>query len=314
MSIRIIGAGMAGLLAAEMFRRAQPIVAEAQPMLPDNQGALLRFRSDAVARETRQTFTKVSVLKAVKSGGRLRPTATLRDANEYALKVSGVVSPRSVLDLAACTRYVAPGDFLAVLARDARIRLNAPLTRGDLNTMKGQREVAFISTIPMPVLMELVGWPSRPEFAWRPIWSVAAKIVAPKVDVYQTIYYPDPEVPWYRASITGRQLIVEFMTEPDFRNFGMRDLLPDFGLPTAWSMLSAPVIKRQEYGKLTSLPKKDRHEFILAMTDEYNLYSVGRFATWRQILLDDVVEDIRTVESMITQRSSYLRRLGDATQ
>lgn len=313
MTLRIIGAGMAGLLAAEMFRREQPMVAEAQATLPDNHGALLRFRSDAVARETRQPFTRVHVLKAVMSGGRLRPTSTLRDANEYALKVLGSIAPRSVLDLEPCVRYVAPRDFLSVLARDARIRLHAPLTQGDLEMMKGQREIATISTIPMPVLMDLVGWSPRPEFGWRPIWSVSAMIDAPVTDVYQTIYYPDPEVPWYRASITGRQMIVEFMAEPDFRAFGLRDLLPDFGLPTAWSMLSTPIVKRQEYGKLTNLPKKDRHEFILAMTDEYNLYSVGRFATWRQILLDDVVDDIRTVEAMITQRSAYLRRLGDAT-
>lgn len=309
MTTHIIGAGMAGLLAAEMFRREQPVIEEAQPALPDNHGALLRFRSDAVARETRQTFAKVSVLKAVKSGGRLRPIATLRDANEYSLKVTGTIAPRSVLDLDPCTRYVAPRDFLAVLARDARVRYRSPLTREALGLLKGQKDVATISTIPMPVLMDLVGWPARPDFQWRPIWSAMTTVSEPVMDVYQTIYYPDPEVPWYRASITGRVVIIEFMEEPDVTTFNPRDVFADFGLPEGMNR-SMITIKRQEYGKLTSLPTKDRHEFITAMTDEFNLYSVGRFAVWRQILLDDVVNDVRVVESMITQRSAYRRRLG----
>jgi hypothetical protein len=315
MTIRIIGAGMAGLLASQMLRRTRPWVDEAQQELPDNHGALLRFRTDAVARETGQPFRRVRVLKAVKSGGRLRPISTLADANEYSYKVTGAVAPRSILDLETCDRYIAPPDFINIMARDAMLRVGSPLTPANLSTLKGQREVAVISTIPMPVLMKIVGWDgSRAAFSFRPVWSVVVTIGTPAVDIFQTIYYPGLDVPYYRASFTGNQLIIEYTKDPgafkpEARDPWLLDVLADFGLDAVVTNLTVSV-KKQEYGKLLPMNERERHEFILAMTDEYNIYSVGRFATWRQILLDDVVNDVRVVESMITQRSAYLRRLG----
>lgn len=311
MTVRIYGAGMAGLLASEMLRKIRPTVYEAQAALPDNHGALLRFRTDAVARETGQRFARVRVLKGVKSDGRVWTTSSLRDANQYSYKVTGEVAARSILDLAPCERFIAPDSFLSGMARDAILRMQAPLTLADLTPLKGQKDIAVISTIPMPVLMDIVGWDSETvdDFAhcYRAIWSVSVPLDLPVINVYQTIYYPEPNVAWYRASITGRKLIVEFMSEPE--DFScLWSVLQDFGLD---AVIGTAEVKKQTYGKLLPMKKEtERREFILAMTDEYNLYSVGRFATWRQILLDDVVNDVRVVESMITQRSAYLRRLG----
>ena len=309
MSVRIYGAGMAGLLASEMLRRERPMIYEAQPALPDNHGALLRFRTDAVARETKQTFRRVRVLKAVKSDGRLRSSATLRDANQYSFKVTGAVAARSILDLAPCDRYVAPPNFLTMMARDAHLRMGAPLTIEDLAKFKGQREDAVISTIPMPALMKIVGWDgSTFAFSYRPVWSLTATIPVPRVDIFQTIYYPEPDMPCYRASFTGNRLIIEYMDDPA-EYTAVLEVLADFGLTTEVEGMSI-TIKRQEYGKLLPMNETARQEFILAMTDEYNLYSVGRFATWRQILLDDVVNDVHVVEQLISQRSTYQQRLG----
>lgn len=314
MSVRIFGAGMAGLLTATMLRRLSPTVYDAQPSLPDNHGALLRFRSAAVERETGQPFRRVRVLKAVKGRGGLRSVSTIRDANLYSLKVTGAVSPRSVLDLEPADRFIAPDTFLSGLARDARLAFGRELTGLDLHELKGQSENVLISTIPMPALMRIAGWPNVPAFEYRAVWSVVVTITEPSVDVYQTIYYPEPDTPYYRASITGNRLIVEFFADPcadgnfDAVDGALSSVLRDFGLPpNIKAGFNNP--KRQEYGKLLPIPERERREFILAMSDEFNVYSVGRFATWRQILLDDVVNDVRVVESMITQRSAYARRL-----
>lgn len=48
----IIGAGMAGLLAANLLHRFNPTVLEKAPSLPNNHAALLRFRSDEIPRAT----------------------------------------------------------------------------------------------------------------------------------------------------------------------------------------------------------------------------------------------------------------------
>lgn len=310
MTLRIYGAGMAGLVTAAMLRRLRPIVYEAQAVLPDNHGALLRFRSPAVERETGIPFRRVRVAKAVMVNGRLRERSTLRDANLYNFKVSGsVLGDRSIIDTSPVERFIAPLNFLDALARDAILRMNSPLTAEILAAHKEDPEAVGISTIPMPALMAMVGWPRQPTFEFREVWSVTMTIAEPKVDVYQTIYYPDLTVPFYRASFTGSRLIVEFATDPTERDWPTetRGAAEDFGIIPTTSQFDPPRYHR--YGKLVPLPDRERHEFIMAMTDEYNIYSVGRFATWRQILLDDVVADVRHVEAMITQRSAYHRRL-----
>jgi hypothetical protein len=309
-TVHIYGAGMAGLIAAIMLRRLRPVLHEAQPSFPDNHGALLRFRTDAVARETGQTFRKVRVLKAVKSGGALRSVSTLRDANLYAMKVTGSVAPRSILDLVPVDRWIAPPDFLNVMYQslDEDIEFSDPLDFAEIQNAKPSD--AIISTIPMPALMSIVEWPSAPEFRHVSVRSISATIQEPATDVYQTIYYPEPDVPQYRASITGNRLIIEVAGDVESNIHGgfIHDVLSDFGLDDC--LCGAFTEKVQTFGKILPIPDEERHQFILSMTDRFRIYSVGRFATWRQILLDDVVDDVRWIESAIAERSAYARRLA----
>lgn len=312
MAIHIIGAGLAGLLAAEMLRGDRPVVFEQQSALPDNHGALLRFRSDLVARETKQTFKRVRVFKAVKRRKRVHTMATLQDANQYALKVSGEARARSILDLATCERYMAPDTFIAALAANKDLRFGTALSISALQDLRHQRDIVTISTIPMPVLMRMVGWPEyRPaDFTRRIVYSATCTLAELPVDVYQTIYYPEPDFPAYRASISGNRLIVEYATDvpPDLGV--LPTIMADFGLPQLQRGHTDLRTKKHEYGKLVP-PVDDRgcKSFITFMTDEYNVYSVGRFATWRQLLLDDVVNDVHKVQAMMAARSSYDRRL-----
>ena len=67
----------------------------------------------------------------------------------------------------------------------------------------------IISTIPMPVLMKIVGWDEIPDFPKQKIYTIRATIDQPDCDIYQTIYYPDPTVPHYRVSVIGNVVICE---------------------------------------------------------------------------------------------------------
>ena len=311
----IIGAGMAGLLAAQILRRWSPIVWEAQPKLPDNHGALLRFRTDAVSRATGIPFKRVTVQKAVVWGDRIWDNlCPLPAQNSYSVKVTGKAEGRSIRDLSPGDRYIAPDDVLVQLGRGVE-SLYGKAVGPDSDIFAGT-SVPVISTIPMPALMALAGWPERPEFSHRPIWSYS--VLLPRwIDLYQTLYYPDPDLPYYRASITGRRLVIEYADvdcamEGYDLNHDVKTVIAQFGLG-AWDTgddLGDARFSRQEYGKLLPTDDTARRHFIVQMSDRHNIYSVGRFATWRQILLDDVVNDCAVVNRFITERSAYGRRLA----
>jgi len=293
----IIGAGMAGLLAAHYFRHRDPSILEAQPELPLNHEALLRFRSSTVGEITGVPFRSGTVRKSIVAFDTFTDKATPYLANLYSRKVTGRVMNRSIWSLDECTRFVAPPDLIRRMAKGLDINYFA--TVDDLDHIrKLAAEGPVISTIPMPMMMRIVGWRDVPAFESRPIWSIQAKIIDPPCDVFQTIYYPDPAVPQYRASITGDTLLVEFIREPPTIGEVLDRVVDDFGLgPVRW--IGPEPLKKQRYGKINPINEDLRREFIYTMTREYGIYSLGRFATWRQILLDDVAKDCEVISKLI---------------
>ena len=308
--MKIIGAGMAGLLAANMLRRHHPVVYERKEGLPFNHSAVLRFRNEAISRATGIPFKKVTVHKAMVSvdGECLVDRIDLRLSNMYAQKVSGAVITRSIMNLEPVERFIAPGNFIEQMASSLNIEFNTD-GRFGINTIgeEGNHEPT-ISTIPMPILMDAVAWHPKPEFSTNPIWTVVAKIEEPRVDVYQTLYFPAHSMPIYRASLTGSQLIMEFIRDPGCE--GIHDqimlvarVLENFGIRHA--VVGEVEIKKQHLGKIAPVDELSRKNFIFTMSDKHHIYSLGRFATWRQILLDDLVQDIQFIEDFITQRDLY---------
>lgn len=298
-------------MAACMLRRHEPVVFEAQSSLPDNHGALLRFRSDVIERATGIELKKVQVTKAIKWRDQLWDRCTMDMANSYSYKVSGKLASRSIIDLSPGIRYIAPPDFLARLREGVYIEFDHPVNDGDFMGAPASGRVPMISTMPMPSLMDFVHWKDKPVFDYKSIVSLRAKIDRPDTDLYQTIYYPDINLPFYRASITGSELIVEYpakrLHSEDVES-DVQYVMKDFGMQNiaTWSFVA---YKDQKYGKLMPIEDDEaRRRFILSMTDKYNVYSLGRFATWRQILLDDVVKDVGQIKQWITQRDGYSRR------
>jgi hypothetical protein len=321
--MKIFGAGMAGLLAANMLRRYEPEVHELQASLPYNHGALLRFRSDAVARATGQPFQKVRVHKSVLWKGDLYDRPTLQMANSYSFKVTGRILSRSILDTSPVDRWIAPPDFIEKMSKGVNIILNSPLDEQAI--LDSGRFGPYISTIPMPFLMEMIGWKEKPIFLWSSIVSVTAKILDPLIDIHQTIYAANTSLPlWYRASIIGNHLTLEYMADhlwDDEYMFNTADkaeieqacisdiegALGLFGIPV--SEIGGTNAKFQKFGKLKPVDDVHRRSFISGLTQEYGIYSLGRFATWRQILLDDVVKDVGIIDSFIQDKTEYSRHL-----
>ncbi len=291
---------MAGLLAANILRRMSPVVKEAQSELPNNHSALLRFRTPSVGDSCGIPFKKVFVNKAIKFEGKIYTEPNLFFSNSYSEKVTGAVEQRSISDLSPSTRYIAPLDLISSMALNCKIDYNQRLTSENL-----QKSEPIISTIPMPAMMKIVGWEDVPEFRRTEIWTHAGIISDPDINVYQTIYYPDPFDDQYRVSIIGNVVIAEYAKKPN-SNPGisiMNFLRDDFGIRVR--SVENPQTGSQKYGKILPIDERLRKDFIFYLTKEHNIYSLGRFATWRQLLLDDVVKDVAVIENFLSESSSY---------
>jgi len=311
MSQVIVGAGLAGLIAACHFKDATIIDAASGPMATHQ--ALLRFRTTAVSELTGIPFKQVTVQKAISGPNGLKTTCSIKDSNEYAYKVSGGVTGRSINNLEPVVRYIAPDDFYERLIgrHHKRINWGIPLTSEFLEVAKAD----VISTAPMPVNLTAAGiahGTSFGSFSKAPIDVWRCKLKCPS-DVYQTIYFPQADRLLFRASITGDTLIVESLQLlPEGRRctglVSYRDVWETFGLHESQLDLASATTSTQPFGKIVDMPKADREALMHELTNAHNIFSLGRFATWRNILLDDVVDDIDAISRLINA-SEYSRKL-----
>jgi len=297
----IIGAGLSGLIAAHAFTDQHVI--EAAPGPRENHKALLRFRSDAVARLTQIEFKAVEVRKGIwfnKKGGWVAPSIEI--ANLYSTKVLGQLLSRSIWDVAPVVRYIAPDDFYERLIDNAFGRIkwksSAEFDRA------GDADEPWISTAPLPSVIKALKIEDELDFQRSPITVQRFRI--PDCDVYQTVYFPSPHHSLYRASITGDTLILEFVGRP----YGtyMLDVTEAFALKGGQPLLEMGSVK-QEYGKIAPVDDNKRKALLGFLSSHHNIYSLGRFATWRNILLDDVVKDISVIKRLANM-DRYEQRLA----
>ena len=310
-NIKIIGGGLAGLIAAHHFKNAH--VFEAGARLAKHK-ALLRFRSDSVANITGVPFRKVRVYKEVYYEGQSHQgKCPIALANRYAKKVTGTIAGRSIMKLDECDRFVAPDNLYELLAdrlaAEGRLHFHQKITSDDFRRLEG--DVAWINTAPLPVILNQLGLnqaiPKGEGMARSSIIVERFKIKTP-CDVYQTIYFPDEGKYVFRASITGNILIIESVHNPSKKtvNAELQEVCAAFGLNYFSDIDYNSEVVDQRYGKIVDLPRETREAILYRLTSQHNIFSLGRFATWRNILLDDVADDLPKIERLINA-SAYHR-------
>jgi len=296
----IIGGGLAGLLAAHAWPSASII--EAMPEPRESHKALLRFRSDAVAKLTGIEFRRVKVHKGIYLDGEfVKPN--IRAANLYCRKVmhERLMGDRSIWNIDAAERYIAPDNFYDQLIDSVDSRINWNMKFDFKNRLTTE---PIINTTPLPIVLAQLSIPNTEVFQRSEIIVQRYKI--PNCDLYQTIYFPEEHTSIYRASITGDTLIVEFVGEQEDSDYDWEMLQDAFGINLSEAEFLGKV--DQKYGKIEPINDSKRKQILFQLTHDHKIFSLGRFATWRNILLDDVVDDIVVIKRLAKAASYDLKK------
>lgn len=287
----IVGAGLAGLIAAHAWPTAPVLESSAKPRAGHR--ALLRFRSEAVGRLTGIEFRKVTVRKGIWANDGFQNPA-IRWANLYAQKVVGrLAGDRSIWNLDTSERFIAPDTFYDQLVDSVGQRI-----QWNMNASFNMGHV-LVSTAPLPVVLKSLDINAPVEFPRAPIKVTRYRV--PGADVFQTIYFPERCLNVYRASITGETLIIESVADLD--ELDEQEVERAFGLRLEDCDLMESV--EQKYGKIAPIDDAVRKQLLFRLTHDHNIYSLGRFATWRNILLDDVVDDITMIKKLLKANNAY---------
>lgn len=290
--MKIIGAGLAGLLAGNMMRHHAPTIIEQQPSLPNNHSAVLRFRSSIVGDTLNIPFKKVQMIKT--SVPWRNPVA---DALAYSFKNTGTYrSDRSITaGLVAEERYIAPSDLIHQMAVNCNIELGKKF---DFTQDPGP----VISTIPLPLLASILGYKERFDPISTPAVHIRATIK--DCDAYVSLVDPDPRSVITRTSITGDELIIEtnlkeLPSDEEVKRIIREVMVVQLGLQYSDRAMN-PTTRLAKYAKIAPIDDGARKRFIAWASDKHNVYSLGRFATWRaNLLLDAHVQDIRLIDRWV---------------
>ena len=295
----ILGAGLSGLIAGVLNQNAQIL----EPF-DDNTShqALLRFRSNQIGEAVGIPFKEIEVYKGIWDEGDkpISPHYIVK----YSRKVSNTIAYRSIKNTDSELRWIAPVDLQDQLKSICENRITYGVPSDEMRSYVFSTE-PVISTIPMPVLAGMIGRESTIFSAFReldennPVQPVYVnRYHIQNCNVYMTYYYTSYGTNIYRASISKDMLIVESMKPLNSREF---DVVKDsFGL-NQFDLRQTVFDYEQKNGKIVPIDEKARRDFIHSTTVDLGVYSLGRFAVWKNLLLDDVYHDILRIKEFINK-------------
>lgn len=305
MRIAIIGAGISGLIAEGalsnmsseiiVFDRSIPKL----PILgqPAGHKAVMRLRDDRIKQYVNCKLKRISVYKAVYHDGELYDKPNMILNNLYSLKLYGRLGDRSLGTLGKVDRYLLT-DISGLLADNHKLTSRLVTANRDKTLVFNDQTYSYdvcISTIPMPSLLDLLCLNYNVKFSHTQI-NITRATLNIESDVHQTIYFTNDlkQFP-YRVTIEGRYVIAESLDrctesllDQAMQAFGLnRRSLKDIAHYT------------QNMGKMMPIDDNTRRKIMMDLTNEYNVYSFGRFATWRPLRIDQTLDDIEKIKMFI---------------
>lgn len=308
MRVAIVGAGLAGIIAesaiSKAFTDSKVAVFDGKKTkgISDQHKAVMRLHNDSIKEYVNCSLRPIKVQKAVYHKGVIYDSPNLLLNNLYSLKVYDSIGSRSLLQLGSVERYLISNIRVSSVNY---IRQNVlGIKDSQLLSLHGSSYDydICISTIPMPLLLKLVGKDYEVKFKHRSVF-VATFDLNIKSDVHQTLYFTDPSesIP-YRVTIEGNKVIAEFlirMEKEDIDLSLMNKIMMPFGINGVYCDEDTVETFEQKMGKIDPIDDNLRRRIMMELTDEFNVYSFGRFATWRPLRVDQVLEDIKKIIMLI---------------
>lgn len=296
----IIGAGIAGAMANGYFSSLHPQVFEARKEQGSSHKAIMRFRDFSIGYLLGVPMEKVCVSKAIFYNGEfVDPNPMV--LNLYSKKVSQGIFGRSIQSTKSVERFIAKSDY-SISSACYGVKLES-IEMGKCYFGDG-RKVDYdvcISTIPLPMIAKIAGIKFEDATVKSYPINVARFPVKIPSDIFQTIYFPSPETSVYRASLERQVLIVESLGS-DYNEEDVEEVFDVFGLSE--SDLGEVEITVQSLGKIVDMDESIRRRIITELTDRLNIYSLGRFAVWKNITSDVLLHDLDRIAKMIRYSNS----------
>lgn len=300
MKIVILGSGVAGSIASGALFGEDVSIYDQKAEVSSTHSAVMRLRDPEIGNIVKCNITKIHVLKQIYSNDKLYTESSIKMNNQYSLKTSGEIKPKSINTLGWVERYLA--DDIKPLHPVNTHHTVSRICDGTIHFANGESTGydVCISTIPMPSLLKATGYQTNMDFGSRPISVLRGEI--PLVsDVHQTVYVPSPDTPLYRITLEGRIIIAESMEKVGPEHV-CQILRRAFGIP---KKISADIDWKHhthKHGKLMSTDEEERQAAIYNLTLECNIFSLGRYAVWRPIRADHLIKDIKIIKTLINIR------------
>lgn len=341
--IVILGAGIAGRIAYNALREHHCTLIDKSNRTNLFHDAVMRFRDPIISQYLGISLKEVSVRKEIFFRNKFYNRPSIRLNNLYSQKLYNQIGDRSLYNLGEQTRWIPRNKSIFEISSENFITGDIVCVHPQkiiLNEVKDDAKFSLaleydycISTLPMPALVnKIVGVPDHLSgleesnvFLYRKI-NVVTITINKTSSVNQTIYFPDPDFPAYRATLEGNVLKVELIYSPaesekDNELIAKSILHRIFGITKAeyYGNKKPPRLIRSikhskiSIGKIISIPEDLRLAYIMWLTDNRKILSFGRNAVWKPLRTDHLIKDIEKIKGIMATRdveTEYKSRLG----
>lgn len=299
MQIKILGAGLAGLLAYNFFKNEEVIIYEKckKENFLSNHNALLRLKKDELPRMLGIDYIKIEIEKNYLYNDKLYTSPNIRMLNEYSLKVSDKIEKRSIRDDYGNERIMF--DLSDIDPKKYPILFDS-----EINTKNDIGDFDYcISTLPMNINSKIFNIKSHLEMKSKPIYVYYIYLNI-KTEINQTIYICSKEDSAYRATLQNNIIILEGLSEIDktylFYYCGF------FGIYR--NMIMKIEKRTQDNGKISDMDDIKRKTFLYNLTSKQNVFSLGRYAVWKtKLMLDDLLDDLYKIKRMMSVNKEVIK-------